>query len=455
MPLKKNRYSHLIKPLFVLIDVLIIIGVIFFISDLEFLNLYFLTYIIFFWLIIALNTNFYNVYRFTKTYRVFKLLFIQFALFFLGYFTYFGVFKEGKVVHNQFLVLSVIIISITIFKFLSFYALKKYRLGGKNFRNVVVIGYDDTSKRIIELFNKRSDLGYRYLGFYSNENHIDKNEEFLGNLKDSFNSILSNKIDEIYCTLSVLNNKKVKEFTRFAGDNNIILKLIPDSNELYSKSIGAQYYDDLLVLNVKKLPFEILDNRYIKRAFDIVFSLLIIIFIMSWLTPLLWVIVKLESKGPLLFKQEREGKSGEQFVCYKFRSMKMNNLSDKIHATKNDARVTRIGSFLRKSSIDELPQFFNVLTGDMSVVGPRPHMSSLSIVYQKEIDTYIQRFSVKPGITGLAQVSGYRGEVKKKSDIKNRIRLDIFYIENWSFLLDIKIILQTVLNVFKGEEKAY
>ncbi|MCL4141354.1 UNVERIFIED_CONTAM: hypothetical protein GTU68_040945 [Idotea baltica] len=176
---------------------------------------------------------------------------------------------------------------------------------------------------------------------------------------------------------------------------------------------------------------------------------------MSWLTPLLWIIVKLESKGPLLFKQEREGKSGKQFVCYKFRSMKINNLSDKIHATKNDVRVTRIGSFLRKTSIDELPQFYNVIKGEMSVVGPRPHMNSLSVVYQKEIDSYIQRFSVKPGITGLAQISGYRGEVKKTSDIKNRIRLDIFYIENWSFLLDIKIILQTIFNVFKGEEKAY
>ena len=176
---------------------------------------------------------------------------------------------------------------------------------------------------------------------------------------------------------------------------------------------------------------------------------------MSWLTPILWVIVKFDSKGPLFFKQEREGLNGTKFSCYKFRSMRINNLSDKIHATKNDERVTRIGAFIRKTSIDELPQFFNVLKGDMSVVGPRPHMNSLSLEYQRDIDNYLQRHAVKPGITGLAQISGYRGEVMKRSDIKNRVRMDIFYIENWSFLLDIKIIVQTVLNVFKGEEKAY
>ena len=232
-------------------------------------------------------------------------------------------------------------------------------------------------------------------------------------------------------------------------------KLIPEANELYSKNYQLEYYDNTAVLNVKKLPFDYPESILIKRFFDIVFSIIICVFVMSWLTPILWVIVKLDSKGPLFFKQEREGLNGTKFSCYKFRSMRINNLSDKIHATKNDERVTRIGSFIRKTSIDELPQFFNVLKGDMSVVGPRPHMNSLSLEYQRDIDNYLQRHAVKPGITGLAQISGYRGEVMKRSDIKNRVRMDIFYIENWSFLLDIKIIVQTVLNVFKGEEKAY
>ena len=135
--------------------------------------------------------------------------------------------------------------------------------------------------------------------------------------------------------------------------------------------------------------------------------------------------------------------------------MQINNLSDKVHASKNDARVTKIGAFLRKTSIDEFPQFINVFLGDMSVVGPRPHVESLSLEYQKEVDDYLKRHIVKPGITGLAQISGYRGEIKTKSDIKNRVRLDIFYIENWAFFLDVKIIMQTVLSIFKGDEKAY
>jgi putative colanic acid biosynthesis UDP-glucose lipid carrier transferase len=179
------------------------------------------------------------------------------------------------------------------------------------------------------------------------------------------------------------------------------------------------------------------------------------VFILSWLWPILWVLVKLESKGALLFKQKREGINGEKFICYKFRSMKINKQSDQVHAVKNDIRVTKIGAFMRKTSIDELPQFINVLQGHMSIVGPRPHLASLSLEYQKEVEDYLKRHIVKPGITGLAQISGYRGEIMKKADIKNRIRLDIFYIENWSFLLDIKIVLQTVLNIFKGEEKAY
>ena len=210
-----------------------------------------------------------------------------------------------------------------------------------------------------------------------------------------------------------------------------------------------------MVLNVKKLPFEFNENYFVKRVFDICFSFLVCLFILSWLIPLLSFLIKIESKGPVIFSQKREGLDGEKFVCYKFRSMRLNTMSDKVHAVENDIRVTKIGSFIRKTSIDELPQFLNVLIGNMSVVGPRPHIPSLSSEYQKDVDDYFKRHAVKPGITGLAQVSGYRGEIKKRSDIKNRVRLDIFYIENWSFLLDVKIILMTVFNVFKGEENAY
>ena len=382
------------------------------------------------------------------------LLLKQFLGFILGYFAYFGVFKEGEVVHNQFLILLSIVITITFFKFLWLFLLKEYRSLGNNSRTTIVVGFDDSSKNIIKLFKSKSNLGYNYLGFFSDKKT--KNKEFLGKVEAVFNYVAHNDVDEIYCSLSSLDKEEIKQINKFAINKDIVLKLIPNTTELFSKNQSVEYYDDaLMVLNVNKLPFEFTENFYIKRVFDIFFSIFVCITILSWLMPVLWILVKLESKGPLVFKQGREGINGKEFVCYKFRSMKVNEQSDKVHATKNDVRVTKIGAFLRKTSVDELPQFINVLFGDMSVVGPRPHLESLSLEYQKDVDDYLKRHIVKPGITGLAQISGYRGEVKRSSDIKNRVRLDIFYIENWSFLLDVKIIIQTVLNIFKGEEKAY
>ena len=176
---------------------------------------------------------------------------------------------------------------------------------------------------------------------------------------------------------------------------------------------------------------------------------------LSWLTPILAILIKLESKGPVFFKQSRNGFNYQEFDCYKFRSMTPNKNAHLTQAKKGDQRITKMGAFIRKTSIDELPQFFNVLFGDMSVVGPRPHMVSHTNLYAQRIDKFMVRHFVKPGITGLAQVSGFRGEVETDDDIISRVKYDIFYIENWSLLLDLKIISQTLMNALKGEEKAY
>ena len=178
------------------------------------------------------------------------------------------------------------------------------------------------------------------------------------------------------------------------------------------------------------------------------------IFLLSWLIPILAILIKLESKGPVFFKQGRPGIKEKEFFCYKFRSMKINETTEK-EASKNDPRVTRIGRFIRKTSLDEMPQFLNVLIGEMSVVGPRPHLWSQNKVYGRRINRYMMRHYVKPGITGLAQVKGFRGEIESDEEMRTRINYDIFYIENWSLLMDIKIIIQTVINIFKGEDKAY
>ncbi len=448
----RNRYSYLIRPLQLILDCLAILFIVFMVSDEQFLNFPFLVYILLYWILSSVFTGYYRVYRYTRILRVLLISLRHFIVFIFGFFAFFGLFREGAHIGNQFLILTSIVLVTFSLKIITFYFLKIYRKSGKNYRNVIILGNNNSTKRIVKLFDNKRSLGYKYLGFFTDSKSSDK----IGAIEDSFNYILENSVDEIYCSLPEFDKEQVKRITKFAAINSISLKLIPDFDQLYSKVRDVEYYDDaLMVLGVKKLPFEFLENYAVKRAFDIMFSFLMCVLVLSWLYPIMWIIIKLESKGPAVFKQKREGLNGEEFVCYKFRSMRLNKQSDKVHASKNDPRVTRSGSFIRKTSIDELPQFFNVLKGDMSVVGPRPHVEALSKEYQEEVDDYLKRHAMKPGITGLAQVSGYRGEVKKRADIKNRVRMDIFYIENWSFLLDVKIIFMTVLNIFKGEEKAY
>jgi putative colanic acid biosynthesis UDP-glucose lipid carrier transferase len=192
-----------------------------------------------------------------------------------------------------------------------------------------------------------------------------------------------------------------------------------------------------------------------KRTFDVVFAALVIVLLLSWLLPLIALLIKAESRGPILFKQLRTGKNGQPFYCLKFRSMRVNADSDSKQASKGDSRITKVGAFLRETSLDELPQFFNVLKGEMSVVGPRPHMLSHTEYYTQEIDNFMERHLIMPGITGLAQVSGYRGETKEVESMAKRVDADIKYVYNWSFLLDLKIVLLTVTQVFKGNENAF
>ncbi|HEX8330750.1 MAG TPA: exopolysaccharide biosynthesis polyprenyl glycosylphosphotransferase [Hymenobacter sp.] len=192
-----------------------------------------------------------------------------------------------------------------------------------------------------------------------------------------------------------------------------------------------------------------------KRVFDAVFALLVVIFILSWLLPLLALLIKSESKGPVLFRQLRTGKDNKPFYCYKLRSMHVNKEADHKQASKGDARITKVGAFLRKTSLDELPQFFNVLRGEMSVVGPRPHMVKHTEEYSQMLNDFMQRHTVAPGITGLAQVRGYRGETKEINSMEKRVESDIWYIKNWSLWLDVKIVAMTVFQTIKGHHNAF
>ena len=249
----RHRYSFLITPLQLVIDCLSIFMVLYFVSDQEFYNLTFIIYIITFWTLSSVLTDYYKVFRFTKFLRLLTLTFRHFFIFILGFFTFFGIYKEGFIINNQFLILISMLLITFLLKIIFYFLLRWYRNLGKNFRKVVVIGIDDSSKKIISLFNQNKTLGYKYLGYFTNKVNADK----LGTIEDSFQFILDNTVDEIYCSLKELNTTTITKIRSFSNSNNIILKLIPDSNKLYSKNQNIEFYDDtLVVLNVKKLPFE-------------------------------------------------------------------------------------------------------------------------------------------------------------------------------------------------------
>ena len=413
-------------------------------------RLLFLSYLSILWLVISFYNRFYEVQRSTKIVQLLTLILKQTVLFAIVLYAFIGFFKQPNISRiNLGNYLFFVFVSITVFKFLTFFLLNKYRsiLGG-NIRLVVVIGKNEKTRQLIKIFKTRPEFGYKFMSQFSV-----REEGF--SLSKCFDYIIDNDINEIYFSVAELSNKQINELIDFADNNLRELKFIPDNKEIFSKKLKYEYYDYIPVLSLRNIPLQESLNKYVKRLFDILFSLFIIVFILSWLTPLLAILIKIESKGPVFFKQSRNGFNYKEFDCYKFRSMTPNKNAHLHQATKGDARVTKVGAFIRKTSIDELPQFFNVLFGDMSVVGPRPHMVSHTNMYARRIDKFMVRHFVKPGITGLAQVSGFRGEIETDKDIINRVKYDIFYVENWSLLLDIKITVQTFINALKGEKKAY
>ncbi|MAN28511.1 MULTISPECIES: undecaprenyl-phosphate glucose phosphotransferase [Mesonia] len=449
MVIKQGRYSGYLRPMAYLIDLAIIL---LFALQFQFEIIDYFNYAIFIsigWLILSIKSQFYEIYRFTKVIRIFSLAFLQAGLFILLVFAFFGFFEELSRPASRILVYSVKVLSVILIVKLSiFYLLKRYRknLGG-NYRRTVVIGKTIRTKRLIDFFQTNQEYGYQCKAIFD----LKKNDT----LENCFEFIIEEKIDEIYCSVTSLTNKEISDLIDFADNNLKVLKFLPDNKEIYTRRMKMEYYGYLPILSLRDIPIEDPLNQFIKRSFDIVLSLLVIIGILSWLSPILAILIKLESKGPVFFRQKRNGLDYKEFYCYKYRSMRINPDANIHQVSRNDKRITNVGKFLRKTSIDELPQFINVLFGDMSIVGPRPHMVSHTHMYAERIDKFMVRHFVKPGITGLAQVSGYRGEVETENDIINRVKYDIFYLENWSLLLDIKIIFQTVFNTLKGEDKAY
>jgi len=343
-------------------------------------------------------------------------------------------------------------------RYFSMKLLKYIRAKGYNFKTFIVVGANESGEKIRKILAKDLTYGYKFLGFFDeniNTSIVDPSS-VMGGFAAIPQFVAEKKIDEMYVALHIDNIEIINELTRICEQNMVRIKFIPDF-QLYTKSskVEVAFYENTPVLMFRTEPLELVVNRLAKKAFDIIFSVSVILLIFPWLFPIIMLIIKIESPGPIFFKQERSGRDNRTFMCFKFRSMYVNGLAHKKQAERGDSRITKFGAFIRKTSIDELPQFFNVFYGDMSVVGPRPHMVNLAKEYSDLINNYLVRQYAKPGITGWAQVNGYRGETKVLSDMESRVEYDIWYIENWSLLLDVKIIVKTIINIFKGEENAY
>ncbi len=362
-----------------------------------------------------------------------------------------GLVTLNFLVVNYFVMATIIFWSRVVLKLI----FKYFEFSAFDVRKVIVVGTTLEGQELHGFFQRHKNAGYDFLGFFDDEDRsIEGTIELRGGLADIQQFCLDHGVEEVYFALPFEYNRFLEETKKFCDDNTIYFRLAPDFSDFVKSNYHVFLYDSLPVITLRSEPLGATMNLVLKRAFDIVFSALVILFIFPIIFPIIMLAIKLDSPGPIFFKQLRPGKRNRLFECYKFRTMCVNDQTE-VQATKNDDRITRVGKILRKTNLDELPQFFNVLLGSMSVVGPRPNMVSQLDRYSKIIDKYKVRHFITPGITGYAQVNGFRGETKDDKLMEKRVEYDVKYIENWSFLLDLKIIFLTIYNMFKGEKNAY
>lgn len=331
---------------------------------------------------------------------------------------------------------------------------------GYKIKNILIVGTGESAMSFFKIFSDSPQFGYKVAGFIDENKPQSLNGQYKGNLASLEGVIKKSRIEEVIVALPTFNKEYLEKIIRVTEKEGIKTRIIPEYSQYGLKQYKLELFGGNPILTLRKNPLEEWHFRIIKRLFDIVFSLMVILLVFSWLIPILALIIRLDSKGPIFFLQERWGKNNKKIVCFKFRSMYSDSSTRKKdggfwQTEKDDPRITKVGRFLRKTNLDELPQFFNVLFGDMSVVGPRPHAVQHNIESKEQIENYLIRHWVKPGITGWAQVNGYRGETKDISLMKKRVKFDIWYISHWSIWLDIKIVIVTVYNMVKGEKMAY
>jgi len=365
-------------------------------------------------------------------------------------------FTRNFIIYYAILLILLISIRVIIFR----KALKSLRKKGKNIRSLLIIGDGEIGQKFRKMIEYNPDFGYKFSGFITEKDTTDSDVDIVGKPDDLEQVIPKLKIDEVVIAVADKSDEFLNKIITICNRKAVKTHIIPDYSKYVSSKFQVSIFGDFPILTARLEPLEEIYWRFIKRVFDISFSLFVLLFLLSWLYPIIFILTKLTSPGPVLFIQDRVGAKNKTFECYKFRTMIVsakNSASNFQPVVENDPRVTKIGKFLRKSNLDELPQFLNVLKGEMSVVGPRPHPDAYEKVYIKIVDTIRIRYNVKPGITGWAQIHGLRGDVsdEKKNILltKKRIEYDIWYIENWSLTLDVQIILITIWQMLKGKTK--
>ena len=364
-------------------------------------------------------------------------------------------FTRNFIVYYSFLLLLFVSLRSLAFRIV----LKNLRKKGKNIRNLLIVGAGEIGRNFQLLISRNPDFGYNFIGFLDNDKS-ERYSEIIDNTDNLEEIIKSRRVDEVVIALPETETNLLDDVIRICNKQAVKTHIIPDYFKYISKKFQISMIGNFPVITVRNEPLDEVQWRILKRIFDIVFSLLVLLFIMILVFPVVALFIKITSKGPVLFIQERIGVKNRKFKCYKFRTLKIEkSVGDTFTpVVKNDPRLTGFGKFLRRTNIDEFPQFINVLIGNMSVVGPRPHAIPYDYNYGKIVEEIKLRHNVKPGITGWAQIHGLRGDVTDEEENRRRtikrIEYDLWYIENWSFLMDIQIILLTIWQMIKRETRA-
>jgi putative colanic acid biosynthesis UDP-glucose lipid carrier transferase len=409
------------------------------------------------WMVCALFFRMYSTHGTRKLERIYRHTWRTLTFYCLSFTLYLFFFKDGEFSRTFTLIFFVLVtIAFVLNRFLltvlQYVVLQKL----KGARKIAVIGSNPTALRISDYLQGHKTLDF--YGFLGDDEsiYVKDNGSVSELVSKNLATAAMDGVQDVYVAVAPERMMEVSALLDEADRQLIRLKFVPDLAGALPLPFKVSYLGgEFPIITMRHEPLEEMKNRFKKRAVDVMFSLAVIVFIMSWLYPLIGLLIKLESKGPVLFRQLRSGRKDHPFTCLKFRSMTVNQQSDALQATKDDVRVTKIGRFLRKTSLDEMPQFFNVFMGDMSVVGPRPHMLSHTEQYKAIIGKFMVRHFLKPGITGWAQVNGLRGETKDTESMESRVKADIYYLENWTAALDVKIIFMTIINAFRGEKNAY